>query len=178
MKFLPSALAVLVVLAGCASAPPKAETPAATVPQSAPIVAAPAPPPQAHAAAAPGIAADPLNDPNGVLARRSIYYAFDRSDIADQYKPLVQAHAGYLVSHRGMRVRVEGNCDERGSREYNLALGQRRADSIKAGMKVLGVADDQIETVSWGEEKPRAGGHDESAWAQNRRSDIVYDRGR
>ena len=71
-------------------------------------------------------------------------------------------------------IRVEGNCDERGSREYNLALGQRRADSLRKAMVLLGVSDKRIETISWGEEKPRALGHDEAAWAQNRRDDIIY----
>jgi peptidoglycan-associated lipoprotein len=179
MKSALSALAVLALIAGCAGQPPKTETTVAAAPvQPAPVPAAPVPKPVVRAVETPRIAADPLDDPNGPLAKRSIYYEFDKSGIGDQYKPLLQAHAGYLAAHRATHVRIEGNCDERGSREYNLALGQRRADSVKAGMKVLGVADEQIETVSWGEEKPRAAGHDEAAWSQNRRSDIVYDRGR
>jgi len=124
------------------------------------------------------IAVDPLNDPNSLLAKRSIYYDFDKSQIKDEFKPLIQAHAGYLTDHRATKVRIEGNCDERGSREYNLALGQRRADSVKAALKLLGAAEDQIDTVSWGEEKPKATGHDEAAWAENRRSDIVYEKAR
>jgi len=107
-------------------------------------------------------------------ADRSIYYDFDKSIVKDEFKSLIESHGGYLSGHPGAKVTIEGNCDERGSREYNLALGQRRADSVKAKLKLLGVGDAQIETVSWGKEKPKAKGHNETAWAQNRRSDIVY----
>ena len=107
-------------------------------------------------------------------ADRSIYYDFDKSIVKDEFKSLIESHGGYLAGHPGAKVTIEGNCDERGSREYNLALGQRRADSVKAKLKLLGVGESQIETVSWGKEKPKAKGHDESAWSQNRRSDIVY----
>lgn len=105
---------------------------------------------------------------------RSIYYDFDRSLVKDEYRSIIESHGGYLAGKPGAKVTIEGNCDERGSREYNLALGQRRADSVKAKLKLLGVSEGQIETVSWGKEKPRAKGHDEAAWAENRRSDIVY----
>jgi len=88
----------------------------------------------------------------------------------------VEAHARYLREHSGAQVAVQGNADERGSREYNLALGQRRSEGVKKILTLLGVADRQIETTSFGEEKPRALGHDEASWSQNRRSDIVYER--
>lgn len=88
---------------------------------------------------------------------------------------MITAHARFLTSNRNRKVVIQGNTDERGSREYNLALGQRRADSVKKMMMLLGAADNQVETVSFGEEKPRVLGSDESAYAQNRRSDIVYD---
>ncbi|HXZ91925.1 MAG TPA: peptidoglycan-associated lipoprotein Pal [Burkholderiales bacterium] len=130
--------------------------------------------PQAGAVGAGGVAANPLHDPNSILAKRSVYYDFDRSEIKSEFRPMVEAHAGYLRDHAQATVRIEGNCDERGSREYNLALGQRRADGVRKALALLGVADTRIETVSWGEEKPRAQGHDEQAWAQNRRSDIIY----
>jgi peptidoglycan-associated lipoprotein len=87
---------------------------------------------------------------------------------------MVQAHARYVADHRDARVRIEGNCDERGSREYNLALGQRRAEAVKKIMTVLGAQDARIETTSYGEEKPVDPGHDEAAWAKNRRADIKY----
>jgi len=167
-------LAAGCLAAGCSSEPVKeAPKPAAEV--------RPAPPAPKPAAATrpietPRIAANPLDDPNSPLAKRSIYYDYDKSEIKDQYKPLINAHAGYLTGRRGAKIRIEGNCDERGSREYNLALGQRRADGEKKALELLGVADAQIETVSWGKEKPKAPGHDEAAWAENRRSDIVYEK--
>jgi peptidoglycan-associated lipoprotein len=127
------------------------------------------------------VAAKPLGDPASVLAdpasplsKRSVYYDFDMYNIREEFQPLVEAHAKFLREHKDLRVRVEGNCDERGSREYNLALGQRRADAIKRAMTLLGVPARQIETVSFGAEKPKAQGSSEDAWAENRRSDIVY----
>ena len=110
----------------------------------------------------------------GMLAKRSVYFDFDSNVVKDEYRGLVQAHSRYIADHRSQHVRIEGNCDERGSREYNLALGQRRAEAVKKVMTVLGAPDSTIETVSYGEEKPAAAGHDESAWAQNRRADIKY----
>jgi peptidoglycan-associated lipoprotein len=115
-----------------------------------------------------------LKDPASPLSKRSVYYDFDMYNIRDEFQPLVEAHAKFLREHKDLRVRVEGNCDERGSREYNLALGQRRADAIKRAMTLLGVPAKQIETVSFGAEKPKAQGSNEEAWAENRRSDIVY----
>jgi peptidoglycan-associated lipoprotein len=120
------------------------------------------------------VSANPLKDPNNILSKRSVYYDFDKYDVKDEYKPMVEAHAKYLGSKAGANVAVQGNCDERGSREYNVALGHKRAESVRKMMNVLGVADKQIETVSFGEEKPRAACHDESCWKENRRSDIVY----
>jgi peptidoglycan-associated lipoprotein len=122
----------------------------------------------------PAVEVDPLNDPHSILAKRSVYYPFDVYVVQDADKPIVEAHAQYLREHQNRKVRLEGNCDERGSTEYNLALGQRRADGVKKMLEVSGVSDDQIETVSYGEEKPRATGHDETAWAQNRRTDLNY----
>ena len=121
------------------------------------------------------LASNPLKDPGNILSKRSIYFDYDSSTVKDEFKPLVTAHAKYLTDNRGRRVVIQGNTDERGSREYNLALGQRRSDSVKKMMLLLGVRDAQVETVSFGEEKPRATGSDEAAWAENRRSDIVYD---
>jgi len=124
--------------------------------------------------AQPTITANPLTDPKNILSKRSVYFDFDSNVVKDEYKGLVQAHAKYMVDKKDSRIRVEGNCDERGSREYNLALGQRRAESVKKVMTVLGVQEGRIETVSFGEEKPASAGHDEAAWAQNRRGDIKY----
>jgi len=126
---------------------------------------------QTPTAAAP---IDALNDPKSLLARRSVFFEFDRSSINDSDIPVVEAHARYLVDHLPRSVRIEGNCDERGGREYNLALGQRRADAVRERLKVLGVAMNRVETISLGKEKPRNAGHDETAWAENRRADILY----
>ena len=117
---------------------------------------------------------DPLKDPNNVLSKRSVYFDYDSNAVKDEYKNLIQAHARFLADNKSRHVRIEGNCDERGSREYNLALGQRRAEAVKRTMTVLGAPDAAIETVSFGEEKPVAQGHDEQSWAQNRRADIKY----
>jgi peptidoglycan-associated lipoprotein len=110
----------------------------------------------------------------GVLAQRSIFYDLDQYDIKDQYKPLVEAHAKYLRDNPGRKMLVQGNTDERGSREYNISLGQKRSEGVKKMLLLLGVREEQVESVSLGEEKPRAEGHDEQAWAQNRRSDILH----
>jgi peptidoglycan-associated lipoprotein len=118
--------------------------------------------------------ADPLRDPASPLSQRSLYYDFDKYDVRDEYKPLLEAHARYLRENRGVRMLIQGNTDERGSREYNLALGQRRAEGVKRMLMLLGVPEDQIEAVSLGEEKPRELGSNEEAWARNRRSDLLY----
>ena len=120
------------------------------------------------------VAADPLNDPNSLLAKRSVYFAYDMSAVQDADKPVVMAHGKYMGDRTDRKVRVEGNADERGSNEFNLALGQRRADGVKKMLVLGGAKASQIETVSYGEEKPKASGHDEAAWAQNRRADLNY----
>jgi peptidoglycan-associated lipoprotein len=121
-----------------------------------------------------GAAKSPLTDPNSILSRRSIYYDYDKFDVKDQYRELVEAHARFLRDNPRHKMLIQGNTDERGSREYNLSLGQRRSDGVKRMLMLLGAREDQIESVSLGEEKPRSEGHDESAWSQNRRSDILY----
>jgi len=115
-----------------------------------------------------------LHDPNSILSKRSVYFDFDSFVVKDEYKPLVEAHARFLQQHPDMKMTIQGNTDERGSHEYNIALGQKRADAVKRMMVLLGARDSQIETVSFGKEKPKNPGHDEAAWAENRRDDIVY----
>lgn len=115
-----------------------------------------------------------LKETGSLLGKRSVYYDFDSYAIREDFVPVVEAHAQFLIAHPDLKIVVQGNCDDRGSREYNLALGQRRADSVKRAMVLLGVNDRQIETVSFGAEKPVAFGQDETSWSQNRRSDIVY----
>ena len=119
-------------------------------------------------------AGHPLDDPNSLLAKRTVYFDFDESVILDQDRPILEAHAQYLSQNLGAAVTLEGHTDERGTREYNLALGERRAISVRQFMSLLGASGQQLRTVSYGEEQPAAMGHNEEAWAQNRRVEIIY----
>ena len=119
-------------------------------------------------------AVDPLNDPKGVLANRSVYFDYDSYVVRDDGKPVVENHSAYLTKNKQRKVLIQGNTDERGGTEYNLALGQKRAEAVRRSMAALGVSDSQMEAVSLGEEKPKATGSNEAAWAENRRADIVY----
>ncbi|MBL8518721.1 MAG: peptidoglycan-associated lipoprotein Pal [Betaproteobacteria bacterium] len=168
------ALAAALLLAACGSTP-KTEAPAPVDNRTA---QPPAPPPSQQPTASTTtprpVTANPLDDPRGVLAGRSVFFDYDSNVVKPEGQTLVKAHADYMKQFPGARIALEGNTDERGSREYNLALGQRRADAVKQIMTLVGVSGDRIETVSFGEEKPKAPGHDEAAWSQNRRADIVY----
>ena len=115
-----------------------------------------------------------LTDPKSKLSQRSIYFDLDKYDVKPEYQDLVAAHAKYLNNNRGFKMLIQGNTDERGSREYNLALGQKRAEAVKRSLGLLGVKEDQLESVSLGEEKPKNPGHDDAAWAENRRADMLY----
>jgi peptidoglycan-associated lipoprotein len=117
---------------------------------------------------------DPLSDANSPLAKRSIYFDFDSYVLRSDAKPVTVAHAGYLSSHKNRKVFIQGNTDERGGAEYNLALGQKRAEAVKKALSLQGVAEAQMEAVSFGKEKPKAKGSDEASWSENRRADIVY----
>ena len=117
---------------------------------------------------------DPLNDPASPLAKRSIYFQYDSFVVQPEFQSVVEAHARYLSANKGKRVVIEGNTDERGGREYNLALGQKRADAVRRALATLGVDDSQMESISFGEEKPRAMGLDEASLAENRRADLSY----
>jgi peptidoglycan-associated lipoprotein len=121
-----------------------------------------------------GAAGNPLKDPASPLSKRSVYFEYDSFVIRDEFKPMIESHAKYLVANRNGRLTIQGHTDERGSREYNIALGQKRADALKRMMTLLGVQEIQIETISFGKEKPRNLGHDEGGWAENRRDDLVY----
>ncbi len=172
MKLLP-ALLVTLLLAACQSTPtttaPVDERKTASTTATTPSGTATTP-----AADGSGLRVNPLKDPKNILSKRSVYFDFDSYVVKDEFKPLVTAHAQYLGANRTAKMVVQGNADERGTHEYNLALGQRRADAVKKMMVLLGAGDAQIETVSFGKEKPRNPGHDETAWAENRRDDIVY----
>jgi len=119
-------------------------------------------------------AMSPLRDPRNILSKRIVYFDYDSFVVKDEYRAMVEAHARYLQANRSAHVTLQGHTDERGSREYNIALGQKRADAVKQLMLVLGATQAQIETVSFGKEKLRSEGHDEGAWAQNRRVEIIY----
>ena len=166
MRKVAFSLMVAVLLAGCAS---DKEQKGAAVEERKPTVE-----PVAKPVVEKPIVGNPLKDPGNILSKRSIFFDYDSSIVKDEFKPLVTAHARYLAQNADAKMTIQGNTDERGSREYNIALGQRRADSVKQMMLLLGAREAQIETVSFGEEKPHAEGHDESAWSQNRRDDIVY----
>ena len=121
-----------------------------------------------------GYSGDPRKNPASPMSTRSIFFDYDSFVVKDEYRPALEAHAGYLLSKREARVILQGNTDERGSREYNLALGQKRAEAVRKALAVLGVSDAQMEAVSFGEEKPRNEADTEEAFAQNRRTDVVY----
>jgi peptidoglycan-associated lipoprotein len=114
-----------------------------------------------------------IDDPSSPLSKRVIYFDYDSDAVRDEYRPVLEAHAAYLVE-KGGQTTLEGHTDERGSREYNLGLGERRGQSVQRLMTVFGARSNQTRVISFGEERPEADGHDESAWAQNRRVEIVY----
>ena len=180
MKRWMTMFAVVGLLVGCASTPE--EQAGAKVEEAKPIASAPstpAPRPPAKdlsgsATKGDSVGGDPLKDPNNILSRRSIFFDYDQFTVKEEFKPVVAAHARYLQQNRSASAAIQGHADERGSREYNLALGQKRADAVKQMMTLLGAPASQIETVSFGEEKPRGQGANEQAYAENRRADIVY----
>ena len=174
MKNVALYLAIAALAAGCSSTETKTDAPVterSAVSQPSPSASAST---TSRPTTQPAIAGNPLRDPSNILSKRSVFFEYDSNAVKDEYQGMVQAHSRYLGDKRDSKIRIEGNCDERGSREYNLALGQRRAESVKKVMTVLGVGDARIETTSYGEEKPAALGHDEASWAQNRRADIKY----
>ena len=170
------ALVVAAMLAGCASTPELENK--AGVEDRTPTTSSPAAQPGGSAVTPvepkAGQQANPLKDPNNVLSKRSIFYDYDKYDVKDEYKPLLQAHARYLAQDRTAKMLIQGNTDERGSREYNLALGQKRADGVKKMLQLMGAQESQIESVSLGEEKPRCTEQTEECYSQNRRSDMLY----
>ena len=116
----------------------------------------------------------PWNDPKSPLFEKSVYFGFDEYTVQTKYQKMLSAHASYLKANSKQKIIIQGNTDERGTAEYNLALGQRRSDAVRKSLNLMGVSDDQMEAVSFGKEKPKAEGDTEAAWAENRRADIVY----
>ena len=175
MKKLLVIVAALSLLAGCASTPiednkagVEDRTPSTSVPAQPAVTKVT--PVESKADQVPNI----LKDPNSILSKRSIFFDYDKFDVKDEYKPLLQAHARYLAQNGSAKMLIQGNCDERGSREYNVALGQKRADSVKKMLLLMGAKETQIESVSLGEEKPRCTDATEECYAKNRRGDMLY----
>ena len=162
-------LAASLAVSGCGSKKPKADANAGANTSQPGVDTSGARPPQAsdEGADAPG----PLE---GMLAKRTIYFDFDSSEIKGDGTDIVAAHAKYLAKNGPMKIRLEGHTDERGSREYNIGLGERRAQAVRRALLLQGAAEGQISTVSYGEERPAAAGSDDAAWAKNRRVEIVY----
>lgn len=157
------------LLAACSSTPtkPVEQKPAPATPT--PIAAKPATPTPMP------VAIPAYLDPNSpIFKERSVYFDFDNYTVKNDYTALIERQGKYLAMNPQLAIKVEGNTDERGGSEYNLALGQKRADAVVRALKVYGVKESQMEAVSWGKEKPKATGHDEAAWAQNRRVDLAY----
>lgn len=157
-----------VVLSACSSTP--INEGATTQQKVAPVAATT----DTRSVAPVNVASDPLNDPKGALAKRSVYFDFDDYLVKPDAKPMLETHAKYLTTNKGRKIVIQGNTDERGGAEYNLALGQKRAEAVRKSLSLLGVADSQMEAVSFGKEKPKAPGHDEASWAENRRADLAY----
>ena len=121
-----------------------------------------------------GMAGNPLDDPASLLATRTIFFEFDSSEIQAQDRETINAHGDYLRTNPGASITLEGHADERGTREYNVALGERRATSVRDMMLFAGASEQQIRTISYGEERPAAEGQSESAWSLNRRVEVIY----
>ncbi len=166
--------AAALAVGGCASKK-GAEKPAADTAQGAGAEAV------GQGAGDQAVTTAPLDDdtasagPQGeLLGKRIVYFEFDRTELNAQDAAIVNAHARFLAGNPGTRVRLEGHTDERGTREYNIGLGERRAQSVRRALLLQGVAETQVATVSYGEERPASAGSDEIAWGQNRRVEIVY----
>lgn len=170
------------LLAACSSTPlnpPTSATaqaaPSATAPAAkAPMGASQQPAPASRVAT---VTLPPHLDPkNPISTERSVHFDFDQFGIKPEYTGLIERQGTFLASRPTLSIKIEGNTDERGGVEYNLALAQRRAEAVLRALRVYGVKDSQMEAISWGEERPKAAGHDETAWAQNRRADLQYPR--
>lgn len=168
LKLLATVSFGAVLLSACSSTPLNENTSASAAP------AAATPTADSRSVATVNVAKDPLTDPNGPLAKRSVYFDYDSYMVRNDGKPVVENHAKYLSANKNRKVSIQGNTDERGGSEYNLALGQKRAEAVRKSLALMGVAESQMEAVSFGKEKPKATGHDEAAWAENRRADIAY----
>jgi peptidoglycan-associated lipoprotein len=172
---LVSALTAALFISACSTPMPVATTAAPAAPAQAPAAAPAVPAKPAMTAPVAAAPVAPYLDPQNPLSqKRSVYFDFDQFVVKNEYMSVLENHGKFLSSNPKVSVRIEGNADEKGSSEYNLALGQKRAEAVAKALKIMGVKDAQMEAVSLGEEKPKATGHDEASHAQNRRADIAY----
>jgi peptidoglycan-associated lipoprotein len=163
------------LLSGCPKKPNVIEPPAAGSQLAGSSTTAPGEGAQTSGRALDGDASEGLGaNATGPLAKRVIYFDFDKSEIKPEFVDVVTAHARNLTSHPNLKMKLEGNTDERGTREYNIGLGERRAQAVRRALMLQGVAESQLTTVSFGAERPAVEGDDEAAWAQNRRVEMVY----
>jgi peptidoglycan-associated lipoprotein len=171
-RSLSSLIAVVALLAACSSQPPAPEQLPSGVENRDPNAVT-------TGRVGNGDGIDPLSmaalkDPRSPLSKREVFFDYDSFVVRDEYRPLITAHAKFLAANPKVKMLIQGNADDRGSREYNLALGQKRAEALKKALLLLGGREEQVESVSLGEEKPRCEEQSESCWAQNRRDDILY----
>ncbi|NRF71001.1 peptidoglycan-associated lipoprotein Pal [Aquincola sp. S2] len=167
-----SAIVLAAVLAAGCSSTPLTEAPLGT--EARPGTASRPAPPGPHTSSDPVVRVPPATAQRDAQAptERTVYFEFDSASIRDQDKPLLEAHARHLAANRAAKARIEGHCDERGGREYNLALGQRRAETVLKTLQLQGASEASMEAVSFGKERPAATGHDDAAWARNRRAEV------
>jgi len=157
------------LLAGCSSTPMTQDTGAAVEDRTARDTIPTVTPDRVSGGMLPE-----LTDPSSPLSKRSVFFDYDSFVIRGEYMPLIENHARFLIGHPDYKMLIQGNADERGSREYNLALGQKRSDAMKKALLLLGVTENQLESVSLGEEKPRCTERAEACFAENRRGDMLY----
>ncbi len=169
-----STVSLVLLLTACGSQPPAPEQNPSGVESRTPAAVAPAPATTSKIESFDPMSVAALKDPRSPLSKRSVYFDFDSYVIKDEFQTLLATHAKFLAANPSMKMLIQGNADERGSREYNLALAQKRADAVKKALSLLGIAEGQMESVSLGEEKPVCTESTEECWAQNRRGDMLY----
>jgi peptidoglycan-associated lipoprotein len=171
-----AATGLLLLLGACSSTPVEAPPKASASTPAAPASPRPSDSTSGKDTTTMRASALPAHlDPNSALAKeRSVYFAFDEAVLDQNDLGTIEKHGKYLAAMPSLKVKIEGNADERGSAEYNLALGQKRADATMKALKLVGVRESQMEAISWGEERPQDKGHDETAYSHNRRAEIVY----
>ena len=175
MKKILAGMMIVGMLGACATDPPKEQEPARV--EDAGAATPPPPPPSGPRVATPAdrgkVGMDPLKDPGSILSKRSIYFDFDSNVVKDEFRPVVEANAKVLTTQPARKMAVQGHTDDRGSSEYNLALGQRRAEAVVKSLTLMGVKPSQLEATSFGKERPAVQGENEEAWAKNRRAELM-----